>query len=65
MCYIPLSLLPQLVIDDAPLNLTVTTLLVQGNFSMGSGTCRLQSAISITFAPAAGVATNMMALKVG
>ncbi|KAG2447710.1 hypothetical protein HYH02_007170 [Chlamydomonas schloesseri] len=53
----------QLVVDDAPLNLTVTTLLVQGNFSMGSATCRLQSAISITFAPAAGVATNMMALK--
>ncbi|KAG2454241.1 hypothetical protein HYH02_001275 [Chlamydomonas schloesseri] len=53
----------QLVIDDAPLNLTLTSLIVYGNLSMGSATCRLRSAISITFAPAAGVPTNQMALR--
>ncbi|KAG2451086.1 hypothetical protein HYH02_004354 [Chlamydomonas schloesseri] len=54
----------KLVIDDAPLNLTLTSLLVYGTLSMGSPTCRLRSAISITFAPAAGVATDqMMALR--
>ncbi|KAG2425540.1 hypothetical protein HXX76_013584 [Chlamydomonas incerta] len=53
----------QLVIEDAPLNLTLTSLLVYGNLSLGSPSCRLSSAISITFAPATGVATNQMALR--
>lgn len=55
----------QLVIDDAPLNLTVASLQVYGNLSLGSPTCRLSSAISITFVPATGVATGQMALRVG
>ncbi|KXZ43781.1 hypothetical protein GPECTOR_80g141 [Gonium pectorale] len=53
----------ELVIDDAPMNLTVTTIMVRGKLSMGSHTCRLRSAITVTFVPSAGVDANMMTLR--
>ncbi len=57
--------LSQLIIDDAPLNLTLSTVLLNGTLSMGSPTCRLSSAIAITFVPSPGVATGAMAMRVG
>ena len=45
----------QLIIDDAPPVLAVTTIQVYGNLSIGGRSCRMQSKMQITFMPDASL----------
>ncbi|KAG2494043.1 hypothetical protein HYH03_007689 [Edaphochlamys debaryana] len=53
----------ELIIDDSPMNLVVTNIVVAGTLSMGAPACRLSSSISITFQAASGIATNAIGIR--